>query len=318
MIKRIFVKMFEENTIFDTSRSILQKISFPEFERKGFELFVKRDDLIHEEVSGNKWRKLKYNLAQAQQNKALGILTFGGAFSNHLLATAAACQKLGLKSIGMVRGEELTPSSNKTLQNCTDLGMELVFVDRITYSLRNDYEFLKELKNDYHNFYLVPEGGANFYGMIGCQEIWKEIPFEVDHLFIAQGTTTTSCGLILGNDHDAKIHVVPVLKGFDAAQEMKTMLKMATFNDVVSEEYLQNCVIHSDAHFGGYAKHTDELISFIQKMYCEYGLPLDHVYTGKAFFALYKWLEQEEDLQGKKIVFIHTGGLQGSDFYKKV
>ncbi|MFN5417337.1 MAG: 1-aminocyclopropane-1-carboxylate deaminase/D-cysteine desulfhydrase [Flavobacteriia bacterium] len=312
--------MFKLNSVFDTSRSILQEIDIPEFKDFACKLFVKRDDLIHEEVSGNKWRKLKYNIPQGQQNRAEGILTFGGAYSNHLVATASACHQLGIKSIGIVRGDELNCESNDTLKKCANLNMELHFFDRMNYAMRNDYEYLKELKEDFPNYYIVPEGGANFYGMVGCQEIWDEIPFQVDHLFVAQGTTTTSCGLLLGNKNSTKIHVVPVLKGFDAKMEMEKMLYLATFDNEISEEYLENCIIHGENHFGGYAKHTLELISFIKRMFYEFDLPLDHVYTGKAFFALYEWiknLENKDDLRGKNIVFLHTGGLQASHFYKE-
>lgn len=310
--------MFQElqKNHFDCSKSVLQKIELDLFRQKNVEVFVKRDDLIHEFVSGNKWRKLKYNIAQAQQNKAEGVFTFGGAFSNHLVATASACKEFALKSIAFVRGEELNSNSNESLKQCESFGMKLIFLDRMTYSMRNDYEFLKELKSDYPNFYAVAEGGANYFGIIGCQEIWNEIPIEIDHFFLAQGTSTTSCGLLIGNSKNAKIHVVPALKGYNSKGEMKALLKLFTFDDSISEEYLENCIFHPDFHFGGYAKTTDELLDFIRFIYKETGIPLDHVYTAKAFFAMIKWIESEENLAGKKIVFLHTGGLQASSFYK--
>jgi 1-aminocyclopropane-1-carboxylate deaminase len=314
-IKRIFAIVPVENHVFDTSKSVLERISLPLFDAKGVEVYVKRDDLIHELVSGNKWRKLKYNLAQARQNKAEGIFTFGGAFSNHLLATAAACKETGFRSIGFVRGEELNADSNDTLRKCSELGMELIFLDRLEYGMRHDFEYIKELKNEHPNFYAIPEGGANYYGVIGCQEIWREIPFQANHVFAAQGTTTTSCGLAAGNTQKAEIHVVPVLKGFDALAEMKKVLDGFTYDSDLSAEYLEQVHIHPDAHFGGYAKYDTGLLEFIRMIYRECRLPLDHVYTGKAFYALYKWVENSDDLEGEKIVFLHTGGLQASGFY---
>lgn len=314
-IKRIFAIMPQENFIFDTSKSVLERVELPLFKAKEVEVYAKRDDLIHDLVSGNKWRKLKYNLAQARQNKAEGVFTFGGAFSNHLLATASACKELGFKSIGFVRGEELNVNSNETLRKCNEVGMKLVFLDRVEYGMRNDYEYIKELKNEYPNCYAIPEGGANYYGIIGCQEIWREIPFAPDHLFVAQGTATTSCGLASGNRDHTRIHVVPALKGFDSHGEMLKILELFTGNPEISEEYLAWVNVHEGFHFGGYARYTDELLDFIRMVYQKSGLPLDHVYTGKAFYALYKWIESSVDLAGQKIVFLHTGGLQASDFY---
>ncbi len=314
-IKRIFATMQPENFAFDTSKSCLERISLPLFDEKKVEVYAKRDDLIHPLVSGNKWRKLKYNLARARQNKAEGIFTFGGAFSNHLLATASACRETGLRSLGFVRGEELNSDSNETLRQCAALGMELIFLDRMEYGMRNDYEYLMELHQEHPNFYVVPEGGANYYGIIGCQEIWREIPFPVDHVFVAQGTATTGCGLLTGTQGNTKLHVVPVLKGYDSRQEMLQLLNRFTYDAALSEEYLQAVEIHPDAHFGGYAKYDDRLLAFIREIYRDCGLPLDHVYTGKAFYALCKWVEETGLPAGQKILFVHTGGLQASDFY---
>lgn len=298
------------DTLFSTQDSVLQEILIPEFKERGIRLYVKRDDLIHQEVSGNKWRKLKYSLMQAEQMKCMGILTFGGAFSNHLLATASACAVSGLSSVGIVRGEELTADANPTLRRCAELGMKLVFVDRMLYNMRHDADYLKELKLDYPSFYIVPEGGANYYGMIGCQEIWKELPTDVDHLFVAQGTTTTSCGLLLGMHETCTLHVVPVLKGFDSRTEMEKLLYLATFDTEMNTELLQRVEIHPDYHFGGYAKYDQNLLQFIDDMEQQHELPLDQVYTGKAFHGMLKELQKAE-YDGKKIIFLHTGGLQG-------
>lgn len=294
----------------DVKRSILQEIKSEDFAKRGISLFIKRDDLIDTEISGNKWRKLKYNIALCESKMKDGILTFGGAFSNHLVATAAACEKANLKSIGIVRGEELTAESNSTLRRCAELGMELVFISREEYAMRNDKAYHETVGADYPSMQLVPEGGANYYGMVGCQEIVSEIDVEFDHVFLAQGTTTTSCGIVFGSKENQQVHVVPALKGFDSLSEMNALfLKTGIDNETIGD-LMDRVVVHPDAHFGGYAKFTPELINFIRSFYQEHKIKLDPVYTGKAMFELMKQLESS-DFDNCKVVFIHTGGLQG-------
>jgi 1-aminocyclopropane-1-carboxylate deaminase len=295
--------------IFDTSKSILQELKTLQI--NGNQIFVKRDDLIHEHVSGNKWRKLKYNILQAQANNKTGILTFGGAFSNHLLATASACKALNFKSIGIVRGDELTKNSNKTLTNCTEFGMDLHFINRDLYKQKTNYDYLNELKTLYPDFYFVPEGGSNYYGMIGCQEIIKEINLDFNHMFVALGTTCTSCGILLSLKENQKLHVIPVLKGFDALTEMKKLFLQALFDEETIVELMTKLEHHDNYHFGGYGKKTSELVTFIAEINHKYGIPLDQVYTAKAFYGMLNELKKQR-IQNKKIVFIHTGGLQGN------
>jgi len=296
--------------LFDTSRSILQEIKPDSHRFRNVRLLVKRDDLIHPEVSGNKWRKLKYNLELAGYQKKEGILTFGGAYSNHLLAVAAACNLARLKSIGVVRGEELTSEGNENLKRCSELGMELLFVSRESYDERNEKSCQEGWKEAYPHFLLVPEGGSNYYGMVGCQEIWKELPVGIDHVFVAQGTTTTSCGLLLGSDENTTIHVVPVLKGFDSPAEMRKQLFPFLIDQDTIDDYMKRVEVHPEAHFGGYGKWTPELLDFISECKTEYDLPLDKIYTGKAFYALMTWLEEQDFEEPQTIVFLHTGGLQ--------
>lgn len=294
--------------LFDTSKSILQEINL-DTAFLNVRLLVKRDDLIHPEVSGNKWRKLKYNIELVQFQKKDGILTFGGAYSNHLLATAAACNLAGLKSIGIVRGEELNENSNENLRRCSELGMELKFVSREEYDSRNEKISQETWKEEYPFYLLVPEGGSNYYGMVGCQEIWKELPEQVDHLFVAQGTTTTSCGLLVGGNENMKLHVVPVLKGFDSKAEMRKQLFPFLVDEETITESLNRVVVHPEAHFGGYGKWNDELLDFIRFCQKEYNLPLDKIYTGKAFYALMEWLKEQDFEVPQTVVFVHTGGL---------
>lgn len=299
--------------LLDTRQSELQKLEHPLFFEKGVEVYVKRDDLIDEEVSGNKWRKLRLYIEDLYAKKQDGILTFGGAYSNHLLATAAACARLGLKSVGVVRGEELTPESNSTLKRCVELGMKLKFVSRQEYQLKADYDYLRDLRTEFPNLAVVHEGGAGFYGMLGCQEILNELPFEPNHLFVALGTGTTAAGLLLAGK-STQIHAISALKGFHIKEEIKKMLQQSLFDDEFIDDLFSRLVSHEDGHFGGYAKLTEELLTFIQRVYKELRLPLDHVYTAKAFFELWKFIE-ENKVKGEKVVFLHTGGLQGSTHY---
>ncbi len=303
-------------SLYSTEKSVLQFVDAECFREKNIRLFVKRDDLIDSEVSGNKWRKLKFNIEQAKVLKKEGILTFGGAFSNHLVATASACKKSGIKAIGIVRGEELTENSNETLRRCSVLGMKLKFVSRDEYKLRNDKLYQNDLSYEFENHYIVPEGGANFYGMVGCQEIISEIDVVYDSIFVAQGTTTTSCGILLSLPENSKLHLVPVLKGFDVHNEMRELLNYSIFDSELTEELLSKTIVHSNYHFGGYANYTTELIQFIQKFSNTHKIPLDQVYTGKVMYALFTEMEKG-NLDNQTIVFIHTGGIQGTKFLEE-
>lgn len=294
-----------------TQNSIVQKLQFERLQARNIRVLVKRDDLIHEEISGNKWRKLKYNLELCRVRKKNGILTFGGAYSNHLVATAAACKEHNVQCIGLVRGEELHADSNTTLQRCAELGMELRFISREEYAMRNDSAYHETLAADFPSFQRVPEGGANYYGMIGCQEILKEVDEPVDHLFVAQGTTTTSCGIMLSLQAHQTLHVVPVLKGFVAKEEMLALFAKSGMEASLIEDLLNQVEVHDAYHFGGYGKYTTELLDFIRSIYTEQQLKLDPIYTGKAFYAMLQELESHR-FDNSTVLFVHTGGLQGA------
>lgn len=295
----------------DTSVSIVQDIILEELNANNVRLFVKRDDLIHETISGNKWRKLKYNVKAVKQKKKAGILTFGGAHSNHLIATAASCKEEGLSCIGIVRGDELNSHSNKTLQDCSSMGMELIFVSRETYKQRYERIWHEELLRAHPNYMIIPEGGANYYGIIGCQEILKEIDNPFRHLFVAQGTTTTSCGLLLGLQEDQELHVVPALRGFDSIREMRDLFLSSGIPRDVWYPLFSQITVHDEYDFGGYGKATDELIAFIKEFKASTDVPLDVVYTSKAMYAL---LDQvmKGAIKDTTVLFLHTGGLQGN------
>lgn len=295
--------------LFNTNKSVLQELNHPLFTKHCTRIFVKRDDLIDARVSGNKWRKLRYNLLQMEALGKSGVLTFGGAYSNHLIAVASAASKLGVKSIGIVRGDELTAESNDNLKNCQELGMELLFISRLEYGNRNDPEYLSTLKAAYHDLYLVPEGGANFYGMVGCQEIVKEINIAFDAIFVSQGTATTSCGIASVLDR-AELYVVPALKGFESINEMAKVYEYAAFTSEYIDELKSRITVLSNYHFGGYGKYTIDLLEFIRSIYQSTGLRLDPIYTGKAFFALYDQIKNGI-FDDRTVVFVHTGGLAG-------
>ena len=295
----------------NTDKSIVEYIAVPEFEARGIKLFIKRDDLIDEVVSGNKWRKLKYNVELCQSRKNEGILTFGGAYSNHLVATASACHKMGMKSIGIVRGDELSPNSNKTLQQCSELGMKLVFVTREEYLARHEKAYHEDLSYTYPNHHIVPEGGANYYGIIGCQEIMSEVREKIDHVFIAQGTSATSCGVLSSLNENQTLHVVPALKGYRSLEEMRNLMVSSGMEAERVEAQLKRVEAHPEFHFGGYGRYTEGLLKYIQDFYRKHGIKLDPVYTGKVMFALTHEL-QNTRYSNTNVLFIHTGGIQGA------
>lgn len=295
----------------DTSLSILQKVRFSFENCEPFTFWIKRDDLIDPVVSGNKWRKLKFNVAKAQQQKSKGILTFGGAFSNHLIATAKACQLHGLKSVGTVRGEELTKDSNNTLKMCAEFGMNLQFVSRSDYKKRNENDYIYQLRDQFSQYYIVPEGGANYYGAIGCQEILQETPNDYDRVFLAGGTGTTAVGLISSVPEKTKVHLVSALKGEFLGEEVLKGLQKLSFNEAQSVSSYKQLILNTNYHFGGYGKVNQELIGFINEFYQQTNIPLDPIYTGKAMFAMIQDYHDGHICDNEKCLFIHTGGIQG-------
>lgn len=291
--------------------SPLQKISHPITSQFGVELFIKRDDLIHTKISGNKWRKLKYNIEKFKQKKYDSILTFGGAYSNHIAATAASGKLLNIPTIGIIRGEELNENSNKTLKNAHENGMKLVFVSRSKYSERYERIYHEELRIEFGNTLIVNEGGANFHGMIGSGEILTEIDFTPDYIYSASGTGTTVAGLLL-TSNTTKVVSVPVFKkGGFIKDEVKDLLVQFQFSDEELAEKMDLLELNLTNDFGGYGKHTAELINFINDFYSITDIKLDQVYTAKMMFALLNDVKSGKIKAGSKIVALHTGGLQG-------
>ena len=286
------------------NKSIVQRLMINE---RFNNLFIKRDDFIHPIISGNKWRKLKYNLELTESNKCSGILTFGGAFSNHLLAVAYACKLKKYKSVGIVRGDELNSQSNSILAYCESLGMQLKFVTREDYSLRDESEYKQELLSEFPNYWIVPEGGANYQGIIGCMEIMKETTNDFDIVCVSQGTTATSLGILLSIPQNTKLLVCPALKGFDSKQEMlNRLLKFGFESEYIQEKLNQVIVLNSD-EFGKYGNVTEKLKSFASEFYSKNEITLDLTYNARSVCKMIEFL-MEENLEDSKILYIHTGG----------
>ena len=265
------------------------------------ELFIKREDLIHPFVSGNKFRKLKYNLLQAKAENQTTLITFGGAFSNHIAATAFAGKENNFKTIGIIRGEELRTkiNENPTLQFAKQCGMQLEFVTREEYRNKESLEFIENLKQKFGNFYLIPEGGTNQLAVKGCEETLNEDDFIYDYICVCVGTGGTISGIINNSFCHQKILGFPALKG-DFLQ--KDICKFATNN---------NWELITDYHFGGYGKVSNELIQFMNQFYAETKISLDPIYTGKLVFGVIDLINKNYFPDDSKILLIHTGGLQG-------
>lgn len=298
--------------MFDSSVSSLQQVKFKNCSQRNIHIYVKRDDLIDDLVSGNKWRKLKYNILAVKAQKKEVIVTFGGAYSNHLVATAKACFKYGLRSVGIVRGDELSVNSNSTLKACHGFGMELVFVSREEYFLRDDKSYLEQLHIDFPNAFIIPEGGANFYGLVGCQEIWQEIHEDFSDVVVAAGTGTTAAGLLAGMTSGARLHVFSALKGAGMREEILKKIEYGFHNAEFTASCAEKLTVYSEDYFGGYGKHNDELLEFMKWTKEQLDLPLDQVYTAKAFFRLHSFIQENYFPEGARILFVHTGGLQGN------
>ena len=280
-------------------KAILQPINLPENFKVN--LFLLRLDLIDDEISGNKWFKLKYNLQDVIRAKKTKLLTFGGAFSNHIAATAKACNMAGIKSVGIIRGENV---ENHTLQLAAAYGMELKFVSRNLY--RNKEELMQWLSNEINlsQCYIVPEGGANQLGIEGCKEIVPLINMPFDYVAMACGTGTTLSGIV------QSIHKNQVGLGFAALKGGAFLVD--DINNSIGNQTAGTFAIIDKYHFGGYAKHNSELLNFINKFELEQNTKLDFVYTAKMMYGIYDLIQHNYFPENATIVAIHSGGLQGN------
>lgn len=294
-----FYVIFVVTMQFDTAHIPIQEITL-NFDTD-IRLFIKREDKIHPFVSGNKFRKLRYNLAEAKKQRQTTLVTFGGAYSNHIAAVAAAGKLYGFKTIGIIRGEEIASKidANPTLQFAVNQGMHLEFVTREIYREKSSAAFIAQLTNEFGRFYMIPEGGTNALAVKGCAEIITAAEKDFDVLCCAVGTGGTIAGISKGAFAHQKVIGFPALKGDFLANEI--------------EQYTagNNWELMQKYHFGGYGKITEELIEFINDFKQQTDIPLDPIYTGKMLYGIIDLIKNGHFAKQNRILAIHTGGLQG-------
>ena len=280
---------------------IAQSIPYQHIHVDGFEITIKRLDLVHPQISGNKFFKLKYNLLAAQHQGYKKLLTFGGAYSNHIAATAYAAQCFGFDSLGIIRGEELASKPlNPTLSTAQQMGMQLQFVSREHYRLKQSPDYLAQLQQDYPDYYVIPEGGTNALAIQGCQEILNTQDREsYDLICCAVGTGGTMTGLIEASSTHQHVLGFSALKGDFLTSEVQQLTHKSNWQ--ITDQF---CC-------GGYAKTTPELLQFIQAFEQNYQIPLEQVYTGKMLMGVFELIQQGHFSAHSRILVIHSGGLQG-------
>ena len=300
-------------SLFQHAPSLLQRLEHPISEKGDISLWIKRDDLLQmgpeQALCGNKWRKLQYNLQAARKVGHDTLLTFGGAYSNHIAAVAAAGIAFGFRTIGCIRGEEHLPL-NATLSFALACGMGIHYINRSDYREKHTSVFQQQLREKHGSFYLIPEGGTNHLAIKGCENIPIEVEQQLgripDYYCSAVGTGGTLSGIIAGaNNHETTVIGYPALKGNFLEKEVGAFLK-----NYLGEEPL-NWQINTDYHFGGYAKFTPELIQFINQFKTDTKIQLEPIYTGKLLFGVLDMIAKGGFEKGSTVVVVHTGGLQG-------
>lgn len=292
--------MFTENP-----QTPLNEIIDSRLHNSKIKLFIKREDLIDPYISGNKWFKLKYNLIEARKLGYDKLLTFGGAYSNHIYSTAAAGKLLGFETIGVIRGEEHLPL-NPTLSFAKSCGMKFHYLDRKSYRNKYDEKNIEQLKYEYGKFYLIPEGGSNQLAVKGCAEIIPRINIQFDFVCAACGTGGTLAGIILGLDSHASAIGFSVLKGGDFLND-----NIKNFLSRFGKQNLSNWNINLDYHFGGYAKVSKHLLDFCSDFKTQHNIEIEPIYTGKMLFGIFDQIKKNYFPANSVIVVIHSGGLQG-------
>lgn len=289
--------------LFDIEKeSPIQQIDSDCLKKRNIRLSVKRDDLLHPLISGNKWRKLKYNLQQMQKSNKTQLLTFGGAFSNHIHACAGAGKLFNIKTHGIIRGPHLD-NQNPTLQFAKQCEMNLHAVTRLEYKQRYDPDYLKELQTRFPDAFIIPEGGSNEFAIPGCAQLAKCLP-EHDYLVCPTGSGGTLAGLIEGSHEETQLLGIAVLKQAEYLNK-----EIAALSKKAAQQ--SNWQLLTQFHDGGYGKFTSELWQFCQTMNQQHNLPLEPIYSGKMMYALWQLIEQDYFAPGSHIMAIHTGGLQG-------
>ncbi len=284
----------------------VQELAEPLAQRAGVKLLVKREELNHPHISGNKWWKLKYNLQEVVKRGKDTVLTFGGAYSNHIYATAAATAECGLKSVGVIRSEETLPL-NPTLASAQRFGMALHYVSRETYRTKQDETFLSALRKKWGDPYVIPEGGSNESGVRGARDFGLRLHAAAfEYLCVPVGTGGTIAGLIQATGPRAEVIGFPAIKGDGSL--------IADIHKLAGTTAARACHwrLETGYHHGGYAKTTPALISFMDQFETAHGFPLDHVYTAKMMFGVYDLIKRGYFRRGATVMAIHTGGLQGT------
>ncbi|TMP30047.1 1-aminocyclopropane-1-carboxylate deaminase [Pseudoalteromonas rubra] len=288
----------------DFPESPLQQIRAPELDTAGVSLQIKRDDLLHPTIQGNKWRKLKYNLkAMALENKR-SLITFSGPFSNHLYATAMACKQFKIQGHAVIRGPELD-LNNPTIRLARACGMVLHAVSRKEYRQRNEPDYLAQIAQQFPDAFVIPEGGSNQFALAGCKELAQSLP-DSDYVCCAVGSGGTLAGMLDGLAPERQLLGVAVLKGAQYLHDEVLRLNPQAATRA-------NWQLLCDHHDGGYGKFSAPLWQFCLRMRREHALPLEPIYTGKLMFALWQLIEQGYFSHGSRIIAIHSGGLQGLD-----
>lgn len=284
-----------------TFHSPVMSVNLPEFADAGVQVDIKRDDLIHPFIAGNKWRKLQYTLLDARERRRNHLVTFGGAWSNHLLATACAGATFGFRTTAFVRGE---PVSNPVLSLCRVFGMELRFTTRSAY--RDKQALYNQFAGSANSTYFIDEGGYSPFAVRGCAALIDELDQTYDHIFCACGTGATLAGLAKGiadGKRDTRLHGVSVLK--------EGQFLYPAIERLIPGVSLANLQLHTEHHFGGYAKHTPELLRFVARFSSLTGILIEPVYTGKACYAVSALAKRGYFKAGDRILIVHTGGLTG-------
>lgn len=275
-------------------------INLQDFVETSVSLDIRREDLLHPEISGNKFRKLKYNLIKAKKSEYNQLLTYGGAFSNHISAVAAAGKEFDFKTVGIIRGEELAHQPlNNTLQFAENCGMKLHFISRSAYRLKENDVFIQELKSRFGDFYLLPEGGTNAAAVKGCKEILKKEDTKYDAVCVAVGTGGTMAGILEASENHQQIIGFSVLAGIFQKKEIEKYTFKTNFK--LTEAY----------SFGGYGKIDLKLIRFINEFKEKTGIALDPIYTGKLMYGVLDLIKTGYFKENSRILALHSGGLQG-------
>lgn len=297
--------MFDYKQHITEDAAVLLPVKLPDV-TSNVSVLMKRIDLVHPIISGNKWYKMKYNIVEMNRLGIDTLLTFGGAFSNHIHATARAGKIFEFKTIGLLRGEEHLPL-NETLKSAVDDEMELHYIDRTTFRERESEGFLKWIKNRFGNVYILPLGGTNKIALKGCAEIVGQIEIDYDYICSASGSGGTFAGIVAGLNGNKKGIAFPALKGGGFLEEVISDLVLG-----YSGEQFSNWSLNTDYHFGGFAKLTKELVEFTKEFEKLNKFELDFIYTNKMMFGITELIKSGYFKSGETIIAIHSGGLQGN------